>query len=106
MKSISQKSGYLRGDIVMRRTSVLKKIKGGKTVKLDVVIDDGKIRDIVISGDFFVYPQEALEELENKLKGCSLNEAKSILKEYAGRVTVLGFTLDDVAELLEKAFKA
>ena len=106
MKSTSQKSGYLRGDTVMKKASVLKKIKGGKTVKIDVEIDDGKIHNIVISGDFFVYPQEALEELENKLKGCSLNKAKSILKEYAEKITVLGFTLDDVAELLEKAFKA
>jgi len=91
----------------MKKTSVLKKIKGGKTVKIDLEItDDGRIHDIIISGDFFVYPQETLEELESKLKGRSLEEAKSILKEYSEKVTVLGFTLDDVAELLDKAFKS
>jgi len=91
----------------VKKTSALKKIKGGKTVKVDVEItDDERIHDIVISGDFFVYPQEALEELENKLKGCNLEEAKNVLREYSEKITALGFTLDDVAELLEKVFKS
>ncbi len=90
----------------MRKVSVLKKIKGGKTVKVDLEFDEGgRIHNIIISGDFFVYPQEMLEALENELKGCKVNEVREVIEKYSTKMTVLGFTLEDVIELIEKAFK-
>jgi lipoate-protein ligase A len=42
-----------------------------KTVKVDVVIgDECRIIDIIISGDFFAYPEDSIERLESKLKEC------------------------------------
>lgn len=35
---------------------------------------DGKIRKITITGDFFFYPEEAIEELERALVGVKVGE--------------------------------
>lgn len=45
------------------------KVPGGKLVKVDFEIADGRLRDVVISGDFFLYPEEALDDLRSGLEG-------------------------------------
>jgi hypothetical protein len=46
-------------------------LRYGKTVKVDIVIgDECRIIDITISGDFFAYPEDSIERLESRLKGC------------------------------------
>jgi len=51
----------------------------GGLIRATLEIDDlEKIVDILLSGDFWMYPKEALKELENTLIGCKINE-KEIL---------------------------
>ena len=45
------------------------KIPGGKLVVVDFDIVDGRFKNMVISGDFFLYPDEELEALTNALEG-------------------------------------
>lgn len=45
------------------------KTPGGKLVRVDVEVDAGKLNDVVVSGDFFLYPEEALEEITAALHG-------------------------------------
>ena len=47
------------------------KTPGGKLVQVDFTITDGLIRQPVISGDFFLYPDEALEPMTAGLDGVS-----------------------------------
>jgi len=68
-----------------------------KTVKVDVVIgDECKIIDIIISGDFFAYPEDSIERLESKLKECRdelcIEEA---FRELSSSV-VLGVNVEDL----------
>lgn len=87
----------------MARYSAYKKIPGGKSVKVDVELgDDMVIRDIVISGDFFAYPEEELERLEEALKGRRVTEAPEIIMGFRGRVTLLGAGLEDIIELIKR----
>ena len=66
------------------------KIPNGKLVKINLEYDKNtkKIKDIKIMGDFFAYPSEAIEVLEEKLKDSKLIERelitfiKNIIKEY------------------------
>lgn len=89
-----------------RTVSLTKKIPGGKTLTIDITIDpvDNMIREIMITGDFFAYPPEALEELEHSLKNKTLEEARKIIESYRGRIELVGISIEDIRELIEKAF--
>ncbi len=45
------------------------KTPGGKLVVVDFDVVDGVLRNVVVSGDFFLYPEEALEPLTAPLEG-------------------------------------
>ena len=45
------------------------KTPGGKLVVVDFDIVDGRFKNMVISGDFFLYPEEELPVLTNALEG-------------------------------------
>jgi len=82
--------------------SGLKRVKGGKTLKIDLEIESGIIKDIIISGDFFAYPMEAVEELENMLKGVNVSDAIEIINCFRDRIVFIGLTIDDIIDLLRK----
>ncbi|MEM2282641.1 MAG: lipoate protein ligase C-terminal domain-containing protein [Candidatus Hadarchaeales archaeon] len=52
----------------------LKAPKG--VIKVELETAAGKIQKIRITGDFFLYPEEALEKLEESLKNVPLEEAE------------------------------
>jgi lipoate-protein ligase A len=39
------------------------KVPGGKLVVVDLDLDDGRLRDVRVSGDFFLEPDDALERM-------------------------------------------
>ena len=45
------------------------KVPGGKLVAVDLDVVDGLLRDVSVSGDFFLDPDEALEVLSAALDG-------------------------------------
>ena len=61
------------------------KTPGGKLVAVDFEIEDGHLRDVRITGDFFLYPEEALTDLTRALDGLSAELSES---EIAERVRV------------------
>jgi len=65
------------------------KVPNGKILKIFLEYDEkcNLINEIKITGDFFVYPEEAIELMENKLKNMLLErehllkKIRSIIKE-------------------------
>jgi lipoate---protein ligase len=57
------------------------KVPNGKLLKISLKYDDRtrQILDLRITGDFFAYPEEAIEILEKNLLNATLNE--KILKD-------------------------
>lgn len=45
------------------------KTPGGKLVIVDFEVIDGRLRNVEISGDFFLYPEEEFAALTNALDG-------------------------------------
>ena len=80
----------------------IRKIPGGKTVKVEVEVEGGILKEVLISGDFFAYPPEALEELEESLKGIKAEprEIERVLESFGDRVELVGVGLEDLKELL------
>jgi len=50
------------------------KTPGGKLVAVDADIVDGRLQGVVLHGDFFLYPDEALEPLTAALEGIALGD--------------------------------
>lgn len=47
------------------------KTPGGKLVVVDLEVRDGQLREVEVSGDFFLYPEEALTAITGALDGLS-----------------------------------
>lgn len=85
------------------------KSRGGKLVKVIISIDEGKIHDIVITGDFFVEPPDAVQKLCEKLRNIGMNDyhlMERALEDYVKRnnIMMLGVTVNDFIEAIRKAF--
>ncbi len=84
----------------MRINNNWKAKKGLIRVSMD--IDNGVIRDISISGDFFMFPEESIGKLEDMLKNSRLDDVSSIVhKFYSLDVITPGVEPDDFIRALE-----
>ncbi|MBN2458509.1 hypothetical protein JXB31_05250 [Candidatus Woesearchaeota archaeon] len=86
------------------------KVSGGKLVNASVVFAQGEfvqggdliIASAIISGDFFLYPEEKIVEIERSLSGARL-EKKEIVRRVMSviekhKLVLVGISPDDIAE--------
>ena len=59
------------------------KTPGGKLVIVDFTVEDHRLREVMVSGDFFLYPEEALATIDAALEGLDSSLSQD---EYAERV--------------------
>ena len=57
------------------------KTPGGKLIAVDFEAADGKLRDVMVSGDFFLYPEEALTDITGALEGLSVELTEAEIAE-------------------------
>jgi len=80
------------------------KVTGGKLIKVQLSAKGKAIEKIRITGDFFLHPEELIEELEEALEGQVLNERgltetiKALLKK--NRASLLGASPEDFAKCI------
>ena len=83
------------------------KVEGGKLIKVQLRKKDGKIDFVKITGDFFMHPEELIEDLEKTLIGCPLDETKitKAIKDFTKKngVSLLGVAPEDFAKCIIKA---
>jgi lipoate-protein ligase A len=83
------------------------KVEGGKLVKAQVERKDDRILRVKITGDFFIHPEEFLEELEEALAGKLLDESilKGFIRSLAERrgAVLLGVSPEDLAKCIVMA---
>lgn len=65
-----------------RRRGVYK-VPGGKLVAVEFAVVDGHLHDVVVTGDFFLYPEEALPVLSFGIEGSAASDDVAAL---AGRI--------------------
>jgi len=88
----------------MTRREAARRIKDGKGIKVELEVHEGYIKDVMISGDFFAFPIEEFENLQNALKSkyLSSEEVDRVLSEYEDKITLSGVTFSDLRELLHE----
>lgn len=87
------------------------KTPGGKLVVADFLVRDGALRDVTISGDFFLYPDDALGAITAALEGApsAATEAELAARVRAAvgpEVTMLGFSPEAVGRAVRRGVEA
>jgi len=84
----------------------LYKVPNGKLLKVKIDIDDNKIKKIQILGDFFLYPEEAINKLEEELIGVKKDGVLDVIERVIKneKITLLGFNIEDLNNLIKKGF--
>jgi lipoate-protein ligase A len=62
------------------------KTPGGKLIAVEFDVENGVLRHVVVTGDFFLYPEEALGLLAGSLEGISASLRD---EDYAARVAAV-----------------
>jgi lipoate---protein ligase len=84
------------------------KVPGGKLVAVDVEVAQGRLSDVSVSGDFFLEPDEALDDINAALTGMPVEAgvgqlAAAVTGALADDVTLIGFTAEAVGIAVRRA---
>lgn len=89
----------------MRTNSITRKF--GKLLRMDVTFDD-TIREIKITGDFFMHPEDTLEEIISALLGRQVPIQKEDITEKLNSIVdqnkaeLIGVTTQDIVNTLDE----
>lgn len=84
------------------------KTPGGKLVVADLDVIDGRLRNVIISGDFFVYPEEEHPVIANALEGVDVDLddeslAERIRMDLHPDTTLLGTSPEGIVIAVRRA---
>lgn len=83
------------------------KVKGGKMIRVQLMQKDGRIEWLKITGDFFLHPEDLIEEMERMLISSPIEEERisksiaALIKERKG--TLVGVAPIDIARCVMMA---
>ncbi len=92
----------------MKNAKAVKKVPGGKLLRVDVTFDQ-QLEKIKITGDFFLYPEEILPIIEEALTGAHLPLDKTFLIEKIRSILIMenavlvGFNPEDLIDTMDEA---
>jgi len=71
-------------------------------IKCTLELDEEKIKRIKITGDFFMYPEDAIEKLEKSLQGIQFDEEEisKKVKEALKDVELIGVAMEDFVDVI------
>ncbi len=83
------------------------KVPNGKLLKIFLEEENGSIKSIKITGDFFVYPEESIEMLEKRLIGSprTADTLKKIIVDFVneGNIRLFGLDADSLVQTIIQA---
>jgi lipoate-protein ligase A len=94
----------------LKEGTARQKVPGGKLLIVKLKYDN-KIAELQIIGDFFVFPEDALPEIESALVGMNVGEEAEIFSKKIRNVAehnsieLIGITPDAIAQTIKMAIK-
>lgn len=80
------------------------KRQGGKLIGVSFNYEKGVFSHVRIYGDFFVFPVEEIDNLEESINGKSLPELLDLIEDFfSSGVRVYGITSEDLKEGFKRA---
>ncbi|MEM1983209.1 MAG: lipoate protein ligase C-terminal domain-containing protein [Sulfolobales archaeon] len=86
--------------------SSIKRLSGGKTVKVDLEVINDLIKNVIISGDFFLYPEDYIHFIESRLRNVRINDVSKIMYEFKDSVEIVGASIDEFLEVINDAYRS
>ena len=82
---------------------IIHKIPNGKLLKVFLDVKEGRIDTIKITGDFFVHPEEAIEELEKQLCGVGIADVEQVVHVFFEQrdIEMIGLTEESLIQVLK-----
>lgn len=86
------------------------KTPGGKLVVVDFDLHDGRLTHVVVSGDFFLEPEDAIDQIAQALEGLPAAEmdedaiAARVRQALPPDAALIGFSPEAVARAVRRAF--
>jgi hypothetical protein len=81
------------------------KVPGGKLLKVSVEHEGGRIVWVNVTGDFFMHPEDAVERLEERLKGARVDDVEGIVRDSMRDVGLYGVDVDSIVKSIMEAVK-
>ncbi|MBN2517956.1 MAG: biotin--protein ligase [Candidatus Altiarchaeota archaeon] len=80
------------------------KVPQGKLIRLRAQMEGNRIKEIEITGDFFLHPEERIFELEKALVGLELDERalRPAVAKALADTKMVGVSVDDIVVSLLK----
>jgi len=81
------------------------KVPGGKLIRIKADLENGQIRVIAISGDFFIHPEDVLTGLEDSLKGILVSDVHALsdaIDSALAAATLIGFSKQDILTCISR----
>ncbi|WXG40062.1 MAG: lipoate protein ligase C-terminal domain-containing protein [Candidatus Freyarchaeum deiterrae] len=78
------------------------KVPNGKLVEAKVKISNEKISEIRISGDFYMHPEEEIEELEKILLGVNIEKVSDTVSKFfkKKKISLVGIEPKDFVKVI------
>ncbi|WP_048056112.1 lipoate protein ligase C-terminal domain-containing protein [Pyrococcus sp. ST04] len=51
-------------------------------IRVEIDEEGGIAKKVIITGDFFIYPEDIVQELENSLEGRNLSELENVVESF------------------------
>ncbi len=85
----------------MAKLEIIHKVVDGKLLRLNIEIDKNIITKFILTGDFFIYPENAIIEIEKFVIGKKITEIHK-LNEFIKRnnIQLIGFAVEDLKGVL------
>lgn len=82
------------------------KVPGGKLIRVECTIEKGALTRTVITGDFFVHPEDGIQALEEELTSLPAEPEvirNHVLSFFRGGYAIVGATPEDFAKAIMAA---
>ena len=78
------------------------KIPGGKLLAAELTVEDGLMAGVKITGDFFMHPETAIEDLEAHLTGIGIGTIEGSVEEFfrGKEITLYGVAAGDFSHII------
>lgn len=87
------------------------KVPKGKLVVVDLERENDRLRNVQISGDFFLYPDDALDALTASLEGAFADQGENVYRDLVAAAVpsgteMVGFSPEAIAIAVVRAQQA
>jgi len=93
----------------MAKGTAIRKISGGKLIRVDVDYSDKFIDHVKITGDFFLHPEDTLEKIEAIFPGANAEKEKELLIKNINKIlsdndaSLIGVSAEDIVDVVGEA---